>query len=154
MTTVAVNRSCMAADERITDAGPFAHFTKIERIGVSLFGVCGEVHRARVMLEWLRTNRNRQQLYKQFYDESERYSFELVELNPGGIYLWSGWGVPVRLNDKFWASGSGAMAAMAVMKMGHSPEDAVKMACQLDEASGPPVQVEYLKQKRKRNGAA
>lgn len=152
MTTIAANRECMAGDQRMTDAGPFGHTLKIQRIGLSLFGMCGEAHRCHVLLEWLKTpQRNRPQLYKAFADEDGRYAIELMEISPGGIFLWNGWGVPLPILDKHWAIGSGAMAAMAAMKAGHDPEEAVRIAAQLDEATGPPIQVEYLKQpKRKR----
>lgn len=149
MTTVAVKDGVMAADTRVTDAGPFWHEDKIFRVGSSLFGTAGHGSLCLVLLDWLRTPRNRDRLYKQIPPEY-RDDVRLLELNPGGLVIWDGWGAACRLHDKMFAIGSGAPAALAAMRGGDTAEQAVKVAIGCDEASGPPVQVLSLKPKRKR----
>lgn len=150
MTTIAANRECMAADQRVVTSGAFHHEDKIFRVGTSLFGTAGHGSLVLVMLEWLKSPaRNRLQLYKMI-PEDHRDEIILLELNPGGLYRWDGWGVGCKVNDPFHAVGSGSVAALQKMRDGASPKDAVHAAMQLDECSGPPIQVEYLKQKRKR----
>lgn len=140
----------MAADQRVVTGGAFHHEDKIFRVGTSLFGTAGHGSIVLVMLEWLKSPaRNRLQLYK-LIPEDQRDEISLLELNPGGLYRWDGWGVACRVNDSFHAVGSGSMVALQKMRDGGTPKDAVYAATQLDEATGPPIQVEYLKQKRKR----
>ncbi len=155
MTTIACNRECMAADTRVSTGGAHYHANKIFRIGSSLFGTAGDGDMGLVMIEWLRTARNRQALYRQWADY-ERNDVWLIELNPGGICLWTGWGIQERINESRFAIGSGQLAALAALDSGANPEDAVRGAVRYDQYTGEPLQVEYLlppelqKRKRKR----
>lgn len=151
MTTIVCNANCMAADTRVTGDAAFYHADKIFRVGHSLFGTAGDGDASLVMIEWLRTaQRNRRQLYGNWPDQFDRYEVCLLEINPSGIYRWSGWGIGEKVNDRFSAIGTGQLAALQVLHDGGTPEDAVRAATRFDEATGPPIQVEYLKQKRKR----
>jgi ATP-dependent protease HslVU (ClpYQ) peptidase subunit len=145
---------CMAADTRVSTGGAHYHANKIFRVGSSLFGTAGDGDMGLVMIDWLKSTRNRQNLYRQWSDY-ERSEVWLIELNPGGICLWTGWGVQERINDQRYAIGSGQLAALAALDEGKTPEDAVKGAARYDQYSGEPVQVEWLlppelKRKRKR----
>jgi ATP-dependent protease HslVU (ClpYQ) peptidase subunit len=95
------------------------------------------------MVDWLKTARNRQNLYKQWADY-ERSEVWLIELNPAGIFLWTGWGVPEKLNETRYAIGTGQLAALSALDSGETPEQAVKVAARYDQYSGEPLQVEYL----------
>jgi ATP-dependent protease HslVU (ClpYQ) peptidase subunit len=135
----------MAADTRVSveDTGCSYPATKIFRIGQSLFGTAGHGTMCLVMIEWLKTARNRQTLYKQWADY-EREQIWLLELNPKGLFLWDGWGCPEQVHRKNFAIGSGAKAALALLDKGDAPEDAVKGAAHYDIYTAPPVQCEYL----------
>ena len=143
MTTIACNRECMAADTRVSTGGAHYHANKIFRIGCSLFGTAGDGSMGLVMVDWLKTTRNRQRLYKDFADY-ERDEVWLIELNPGGIYLWTGWGLPEKINDQRYAIGSGQLSALTELDSGGTPEAAVSAALHYDQYSGAPLQVEYL----------
>jgi ATP-dependent protease HslVU (ClpYQ) peptidase subunit len=145
VTTIAVDRKlgCMAADTRVSTGGAHYHANKIFRIGTSLFGTAGDGDMGLVMIDWLKTARNRMTLYKQIADY-ERSEVWLIELNPGGICLWTGWGVQERINDDRYAIGSGQLAALACLDSGKDPEAAVTSATQYDQYSGEPIQVEWL----------
>jgi ATP-dependent protease HslVU (ClpYQ) peptidase subunit len=145
MTTIAVDRKlgCMAADTRVSTGGAHYHANKIFRIGTSLFGTAGDGDMGLVMVDWLKTARNRNVLYKQLADY-ERSEVWLIELNPGGICLWTGWGVQERINDERYAIGSGQLAALAALDSGKDPESAVMGATHYDQYSGAPIQVEWL----------
>lgn len=149
MTTIVANLEAMAADERVSCEGsPFYHADKIFRIGNSLFGTAGDGMMCLVMIEWLKTTqRNRHALYKHWPENTERYTCGLLELNPSGLYIWDGWGIPEKLNDKRFAIGSGAYAALDAVDHGASLDEAVRRAAKYDQYSGPPVRVEYLKVK-------
>ena len=158
MTTIAANLECMAADTRVSDetTGLSYPATKIFRVGQSLFGTAGHGSMSLVMIEWLKTGRNRQSLYKQWADY-EREQIWLLELNPKGLFLWDGWGVPEQVHRKHFAIGSGAKPALALMDKGDTPEAAVSGAAHYDFYTAPPVHCEWLlpkellpKAKRKR----
>ena len=140
----------MAGDTRVTGGGAFGHTKKIHRIGtLSIAGFCGHAFMGLLVIDWLRTKRNPGVLQK-VIPADERDSVDVMELTPGGIILWNGWGIPLRLEEKHWAIGSGHRAALTAMNDGATAREAVLAALVNDEASGPPVQVEYLKPKRKR----
>ncbi len=159
MTTIAANLEGMAADTRVTvEGGAFFHSSKIFRIGNSLFGICGDASMGLVMVEWLRTaQRSRHALYKHWTENTERFACELLELRtePYGasLHVWDGWGVPMKLNEKRFAVGSGQVGALAALDAGADLQEAVRRAAQYDQYSGPPIQIEMLKvvsRKRKR----
>jgi len=159
MTTIAANRECMSADTRVSiETGQHYPATKIFRIGESLFGTAGHAMMCLVMIEWLKTpQRNRDRLYKQWSEENYyREECWLLELNPRGLFLWDGWGLPEKILSDHMAIGSGAKAALAAMAVGAEPEKAVKVAAGIDIYTHPPIQTEYLlppellKPKRKR----
>ncbi len=156
MTTIVCTHEGMAADTRVSVEGSaFYHANKIFRIGNSLFGTAGDGMMCLVMIEWLKTaQRSRHALYKHWTENTERYACGLLELNPNGIFLWDGWGVPEKINDKRYALGSGNMAAMDAIDHGADLEEAVRRAAKYDQYSGAPIQVEMLraapKGKRKR----
>jgi hypothetical protein len=82
----------MAADQRMTSSGPLAHIQKIHRIANALYGLCGEISPGFVFLEWLASpKRDRMKLYRMI-GEDNRYNFSALELSPGGLALWDGWG--------------------------------------------------------------
>ena len=149
----------MAADTRVsTETGQHYPAAKIFRIGESLFGTAGHASMCLVMIEWLKTSRNRQRLYKEWSEENYyREEVWILELNPRGLFSWDGWGVPEPILTDRMAIGSGAKSALAAMAMGAKPEEAVKVAAQVDIYSSPPIQTEWLlppelapKKKRKR----
>lgn len=161
MTTIAANLECMAADTRVsTESGQHYPAAKIFRIGESLFGTAGHASMCLVMIEWLKTARNRQQLYKQWSEENYyREEVWILELNPSGLFMWDGWGIPEKVLSDRMAIGSGAKSALAVMEVGKPPDEAVKVAAVIDIYTNPPIQVEYLlpreltpRKKRRRRG--
>lgn len=158
MTTIAVNRECMAADTRVVNGNSYYHADKIFRVGNSLLGTAGDSFMCLAFVEWFKSpRRNPFELHKLIGEEGDRNEIVIAELNAGGIYLWNGWGYPEKLNDPAFAIGSGGMPALEAMRNGHTPEEAVRRATLHDENTGAPIQVEWLlppellpKRKRKR----
>jgi ATP-dependent protease HslVU (ClpYQ) peptidase subunit len=129
------------------------HVTKIRQIGSSLYGFAGSVYPALVFLEWLGSGRlDKTRLYRML-SEDARDSVDILELSPDGLAIWNGWGVRLPIHDDSYAIGSGAMAALAALKSGAEPADALKQAFKLDECSGGDIEIAELvtpKKKRKR----
>jgi len=147
MTTVVANLECMAADHRVTGESILCHTTKIYRIGDNLYGLCGDVMMALYVIEWLQGKRDKESLHKAIGIE-QRSHITVMELSQQGLALIDGWGMRMPLLDKYFAIGSGAAAAYTDLRRGSSPQDAIRAACFVDEASGIhpdfPPQVEYL----------
>lgn len=158
MTTIVANLEGMAADTRVSIEGSaFYHADKIFRIGNSLFGTAGDGMMCLVMIEWLKTaQRSRHALYKHWNENTERGACWLLELNPSGIYVWDGWGVAERLNDKRYAIGSGQLPALTAYDKSKATDtrerlkEAVMAGPEYDQYSGHPIQIEMLKSKSKR----
>lgn len=149
MTTIAVDLKGMAADSAVVNGGPLYHADKIFRIGLSLIGTAGDGYMSLAFVEWFRGKRNMHTLHKMIPID-HRDDIWLVELKPGGIYLWNGWGIPERIHERFYAIGSGSMAAITELARGETPEQAVKSAIRWDENSDCPIQVEMLKPVRRK----
>lgn len=157
MTTVAITREAIAADTRVVTGSSFYHAPKIFRVGQSLLGTAGAGFACLAFVEWFKSPRRNPQVLHKIFGEYDRDDILIAELNPSGIFLWDGWGYPERINDSFYAIGSGAMAALEAMRNGSDPDDAVRRAVAHDENTGSPIQIEYLlppglSPKRKRRG--
>ena len=135
----------MAGDTRVITGASFYHADKVFRIGNSLVGTAGDAYACHAFLTWFRSpKRNPQELQKQFGETYDRGDIWVAEINPGGIYLYNGWGYAEKINDPYYAIGSGAMAAIEAMRQGMEPQEAVRRALAHDENTGSPIQVEYL----------
>ncbi len=151
MTTVAANFESMAADTRVTcENGSHYPAAKIFRVGESLFGTAGHGDMCLVMVEWLRGTRNKSVLYK-LWGDYDRDEISLLELNPRGLFLWTGWGCPEPILLKHFAIGSGQQAALKGLDKGESPHDAVKGASDYDIYTHAPIQVEMLVPAKRKN---
>ena len=144
MTTIAVNRECMAADTRVTTGASYYHSPKIFRIGDTLWGTAGDAFACLAVIDWLKTPKRSPFLLHRAFADHDRDSVLLVGLGPEGITLLTGWGTFERVLDDQIAIGSGSMAALEAMRHGSDPEMAVKRAMTHDECTGGHVQVEYL----------
>ena len=134
MTTVATNGEVMAADSCIS--GDYAdEGSKIRRIGRSLYGIAGDYTAAMKFLDWRAKPKSKPDVSG---------DFEALEINAKGIWYWDNNLRPVKAGRKFAAIGSGSSAAMGAMLAGKGPREAVKIACQLDNASALPIIVEEL----------
>lgn len=149
MTTIAANLECMAADSAVVSGGPLYHADKIFRLGLSLVGTAGDGYMSLAFIEWFRTKRNIHTLHKMIPID-HRDEILIMELKPGGIYLWNGWGLAERIHEKFYAIGSGSMSAIEAMARGATPQEAVKSATRWDENSDGPIQTEFLKPARRK----
>src|SRR5687768_6273851 len=97
------------------DAGEFATTDdKIVRIGDELLGAAGHTDSIFKFIEWYRAKGERPEI------DADK-SFEVVVLNKSGIYLYVNSTYPMRLTERFYAAGTGGMAAKAAMLCGKSP---------------------------------
>ena len=145
MTTIVISRKhgCMASDSRMTGYNAYVNSRKVERIGDSLYGGCGDAEAIEVFLEWARGGKIKKNKPK--WGDDNIPDFDVVELCADGIRLWSSRCVPIPVDADFWAVGSGGLAAMGAMLCGKTPAEAVEIAKLCDEYTGGDVVVFPLK---------
>ena len=76
--------------------------------------------------------------------QKQRVSLARAVYYDADIILLDNLFYPYVLNEKFWASGTGAQYAMGAMHMGASAEEAVKIASLRDPDTGGKILVEQL----------
>jgi len=133
MTTIAVKEGSMACDSRLT--GGFISSTpgKIVVGKDRIVGFCGGYAAGYSGALWLAGELN---------DRPETYSgddCEFIVLRRDGIWVADEFLRMAPVKGKFWATGSGGIAAMAAMHMGATAVEAVRIAIKVDELSGAPA---------------
>lgn len=137
MTTVAADArtGVMVADSMVSDGDVKTRMTKISRHGDLLVGVAGEVPDIEAWLKWFRGG--------QRGAGPKLTNFTALVLGPEGLRHWHcTQEMPVECG--YHAVGSGAKAALALLIAGHTCQEAVEIACEVDASSSLPVQVECL----------
>jgi len=137
MTTIAFDGKILAADSKVSlDGKKFGEMDKIFRLkgGRWLVG-CGDPSVDPLIVAWL----NKGGKEKDRPDLSKRESFE------GLIVDSKGNATEISNNLRLfpacvpWAGGSGGLIALVAMRCGKSAEEAVTLACDMDNGSGGPV---------------
>lgn len=155
MTTVVANLEAMAADTRCTYT-PFFHTPKIHRLpspagGESLFGICGDLYLALLVLEWIKSgDPDRTKLLREIPEYADRNDVDILELHKSGLYLWSAWGIRAKILDSTYGVGSGGAIALRRLRDGRSLESALAGAIEMDNYTGNPINIEYLNPKKRK----
>lgn len=139
MTTVAFSKGTLAADTQMTfgDSSK-ARVSKIVRLADgSLFATAGSIRPGAKLKEWAMGG----------FDPAKRPKFgpkaevEALHIKPDGtIWYYDGSAIPDKLEDKFYAIGSGGAYALAAMACGRSAARAVKIAARFDSGTSEPVE--------------
>lgn len=153
----------MAADSQTSDVpevGLYSQCQKVFRKRVSspggrrkydiLIGTAGEDFSGVLFTDWypgadwILEGKDLPKLPHAFEYDPEYNDFLCITLEPSGVYLVDYHLRPIKQIGKFFAVGSGAPLAMALMESGASPKRAVELACKYDLYSRPPVITEHL----------
>ena len=134
MTTIAYKDGILASDSQETDGynkrkcGPKIIKREIADSETGkqaiLLGATGNSYAGAVAMDWYGTN----QPPPQFHDDD----FELIIVDRSGVYTMDRYCRPIRTQEKFTAVGSGAAVALGAMYAGATAEEAVKIACKVD----------------------
>lgn len=140
MTTIAAcpKLGVMVTDSNVTDTVQKWSERKVERIGDTLYGTCGDAVDGDKFYDWIRRGAKGR---KPKLDETE---FNALALNEHGLFWFDSKLHPVPHVEAF-AIGSGAIAVRACLILGADLERAVAVACEVDAGSALPVQVYSLK---------
>lgn len=126
MTVIVANRDIMAADRQTTHGDQKFHSTKIFKIRRSLFGMAGDAVQCEEFINWKRGGERPEE-----FDE-----LEVLELTPHGLYAYICSSSRMKIDDGFYAIGSGSQAALAAMHLGLSPVQAAEIAIKIDPSCG------------------
>lgn len=148
MTTIAADLESMASDSRVSVGGGNSYRTaKIVRVKKMIVGACGHGGDCSRVLEWAERDFKGEAPKWQEEAASEESVWALI-LKPDGLYSFTQTDPePERMEEPAFAIGSGGKAARVAMMLGKTPEEAVVLACQVDDYSGLPVQILTLREK-------
>jgi ATP-dependent HslUV protease subunit HslV len=142
MTTIAYRDGVLASDSRATyDDWTQSKCIKLYRAkskvdpvkGDVLVGTAGHSSASLLFLDWLEVGGE-----PRLHDRgvNEMTEFECLIVHKSGIWVGDRLCRLEKLEEDFWAAGSGRQAALAAMHCGKSAIDAVRMACRIDSFSG------------------
>ena len=135
MTTIAasVKHQSMSADSRMSFDDTTYSINKIKQLkDGSLLGFSGSLALCLKMIDYI-------ELEAPAPDVGGDLEFEIVILRKNGIELYPNQIEPVFLLDQFCGSGTGGKTALAAMRCGKTPKQAVEMALTVDANSCGPV---------------
>ncbi len=142
MTTIAANRRSMAADSKVTDGDTYYYTNKLHEINGSIVGVAGICSATNKFLEWFRAGCQRD---GPTLEEDDAVGFSAIALSREGLFIYSGCFEPDKLDNHFYAIGTGKQHAIGMMRKGLSPLDAVRDAAKIDPCTGGRVREIQLK---------
>lgn len=147
MTTIAASMKHrqMAADSCCSDDEGHYLVQKIRVHGGIARAACGE---------WAACNKMHESLENKTEVDSD-LDVEMLELREDGIYVYeTGMSVPTKIKNDYFAIGTGSSYAIAAMRLGCSPEEAVLIASEFDVGTKPPIDVFNLPEKKTKKARA
>lgn len=134
MTTIAANRTCMAADNKVTDSDRVYYTNKLRVIDGCIVAAAGLCADSNTFFDWFRSGREAP--YPALTDDPDT-TFECLVLSPRGLFAYSCCGEPDELDDGHYAIGTGSPVALYCMRaLKMTPEQAVYEAFKVDPNSG------------------
>ena len=131
MTTIAAcfSKGEIAADSMVSLEGACYSVSKLRKGAISVFGATGEWDACLKFLQAMEQGK---------LDEIET-DVTVLELRKDGLWVYEGSIIPAKLKNDFYAVGTGAAYAIAAMRLGSTPTEAVAIACEFDPSSRLPV---------------
>jgi hypothetical protein len=147
MTTVAASMKFreIAADSKCSDDSSHYQVAKLRLSADSARGAAGD---------WDKCIKFHELMDKGGEADDDDLDIEAIELRPDGIYVYEGILTATKIKNEFHAVGSGAHYALAAMRLGLSPAEAVSLAAEFDPGTGGQIdvwklpEVEKLKPRR------
>lgn len=142
MTTIAANRRAMAADSKVTDGDTYYFTNKLHEINGSIVGVAGICSATNKFLEWFRAGCQRD---GPALEEDDSVGFSALVLSRKGLFVYSGCFEPDKLDDRYYAIGTGKQHAIGMFRQGATPVEAVRAAAKVDPCTGGKIREIQLK---------
>lgn len=144
MTTIAYKRigkgAMLACDSQSSDDGLlYKAKSKAQVVGDKVYIICGTLGIGLAMIKWIESGSSDDCPIAGLSDDDSTEIFEM-DLITGKAQLWEASPVPLPIEDKMAAKGTGAGLAIGAMAMGATPTEAITVASKWDEATGMGVQ--------------
>jgi hypothetical protein len=131
LTILAWDGKIFCADRMASSSGmPFC-VTKIFKIDVGIIGIDGVMDIGLSLIEWIKAGANPKE-YPECQKNNDRYAHALLITPKLEILRYERQPYPIKVEEPYFAAGSGRDYAMAAMAMGKSAREAVELACRFD----------------------
>jgi ATP-dependent protease HslVU (ClpYQ) peptidase subunit len=136
MTTIAARFSTkeICADKMVSGEDSFYLTSKLRKGKGRIYGACGDWDKCLKMLKAIQNKKNL----------DADIDVTVLELRNDGIWIYESTIIPVRIDNDFFAIGTGAGYAMAAMHLGKSPLEAVEIAALYDPSTRGPIELMTL----------
>lgn len=125
----------VAADSQVSGGVPQTT-QKLVRVKGAIIGVAGDLEEATRFVNWYK---DRRKAIPQFSREEDD-DWEAIVVTKSKVEWWGPGGVPIPITEPYYAIGTGAEYAIGVLDMGHTIDDAMRVALHRDKSnSGPPI---------------
>lgn len=143
MTCIAIRGKTIAADSRLTVCDS-QHYScrKLFRVPDGIIGFTGDTAGGNQLLHHLRLHSCEDPIKLEDYELKDTGALLLTKR---GVYCYEDSISPDKITGRFFAIGTGALAALAAMQMGADAVEAVRIACKFDVYCAPPVRWMRLK---------
>lgn len=143
MTTIVADKTRMVSDSKVVMTNTSGDTSilicaKITIKAKAIIGTCGEAHLGDEFIKWYGTKRKKPSVFGKNAD------FEALVLTDKGLFHYDEYLSGGKLNNPWFAIGSGSFAALGALHAGTTLEEAVEIACKVDNGSGLPIQVVKL----------
>lgn len=146
MTTIAADLESMASDSKVgIGMGVAYKAVKIVQVKKMIVGACGNGGDCSRLLEWAERDFKAPRPKWEEQAGADLAVWALVLKSTGLYFMDQDSPEPEKMDEPHFAIGSGGKAARVALILGKTPEEAVQLACQVDEHSGGPVQRLELK---------
>lgn len=140
MTVIVADRKTMSGDTMCVHRGMVVGVhRKVHVVRDMVVGYAGDGDSCVAFLEWCKRGMSSRGKPRDLSSE-----FTGLVLDESGLYEYTYFLIPMRIEKDFWAIGSGAQAAMGAMHMGATPWEAVEIACAVAPDCAEPITVEDL----------
>lgn len=151
MTCIVANLEAMASDKHVTYTPSFTGECKIWEAKGAIWGAAGPSWKGLAFRAWTLGKGKRPTFIKQDEEEGEEdVKLEVLQLTPGGLYLWVNGDLPDPVKEPFFAIGSGGSYAIGALSMGATLEQAIEVAAKWDNGTRLPFDRIELKVPRRK----
>lgn len=134
MTTIAFDGKTLAADKRASSQGLVFTVTKVRKIRGHMVAASGAYASIQELLAWYSAGADASKLPE--FQRTDDFVNLLIIDEKGGIFELQRGPIPFKVEEKFYAIGSGRDFAIAAMHLGCNAVDAVKVAAVFDSGTG------------------
>ena len=137
MTTIAAKFSILeiAADSMISGEDSFYLASKLRQGKNSIYGACGDWDKVLKAFQLLETSAT---------EWESDLDVTILELRSDGIWVYENTIIPVHIKNDYWAVGTGANFAIAAMRLGLSPMEAIEISTEFDPFTSAPIESKKL----------